>query len=112
MAWGFPGALHLSIVHVGLWLDALRRKGSEEALRQAGEFMTPDNFWDPLMQAVALALLGRREEAATAIGQLLKLKRDFRERGHWLIRRYVKFAELVERIEDGLGKAGLPVKRT
>jgi len=103
---------HLSVVHAGLWLDALRRKDFEEALRQAQEFMTPENFWDPLMEAVPLAFLGRHDEAACAIYQLLQLKPDFQERGHWLITRYTKFDELGELIEDGLEKAGLQVNRT
>jgi len=44
-------------------------------------------------------------------GQILKLKPDFLERSRWLIRRYVKFNGLLERIEAGLEKAGLHVKR-
>jgi len=103
---------HLPVAHSGLWLDALRRKDFEEAYRQSLEFFPPEIFWHPLMQAVALAFLERREEAAAAAGEILKLKPDFLERSRWLIRRYVKFDELIEQIEDVLGKAGLQVKRT
>jgi adenylate cyclase len=102
---------HLPVVHTGLWLDAFRRKDFEEAYWQSLEFSPPEIFWHPLLQAVALAFLGRREEAAASARQILKLKPDFLERSHWLITRYVKFDDLVERIDDGLTKAGLRVKR-
>jgi len=103
---------HLPVVHAGLWLDALRRRDFEEAYWQSLEFSPPEIFWHPLMQAVALALVGRREEAGASARQILKLKPDFLERSRWLIRRYVKFDELIERIEGGLEQAGLHVKRT
>jgi len=103
---------HLPMVHAGLWLDALRRKDFEEAYWQSLEFSPPELFWQPLMQAVALAHLGRQDEAGATAVQVMKLKPDFLERGQWLIRRYVKFNDLVERIESGLEQAGLHIKRT
>lgn len=103
---------HLPVVHASLWLDAFRRKDFEEAYWQSLEFSPPEIFWQPLMQTVALTFLGRRDEAAAQVGQMLKLKPDFPERGHWLITRYVKFDDLVERIEDGLKMAGLQMKQT
>ena len=102
---------HLPIVHAGLWLDALRRKDFEEAYWQSLKFSPPEFFWYPLMQAVALAALGRHDEAAAAADQILKLKPDFLERSRWLIRRYVKFDDLIKQIEDGLANAGLQLKR-
>ena len=103
---------HLPVVHAGLWLEALRRKDFEEAYWQSLEFSPPEVFWHPLMQAVPLAFLGRGEEAADQAAQILKLKPDFLERSCWLIRRFVKFDELVERVEEGLGRAGLQLQRT
>ena len=60
---------------------------------------------------MALAFLGRREEATAQASLILKFKPDFPERSRWLIRRYVKFDELIERIEDGLEKAGLQIRQ-
>jgi hypothetical protein len=41
------------------------------------------------------------------VGELLKLKPDFATRGRLLISRYVKVDELVDKIIEGLRKAGL-----
>ena len=101
---------HMPVVHAGLWLDAVCRNDFEEAHWQALEFSPQEVFWQPLMQAVALAFLGRRAEAILQADRIIKLQPCFLERSSWLIRRYVKFDELVERIEDGLRRAGLPVK--
>ena len=98
---------HMPVVHSALWLDAIRLKDFEQAYWESMEFSPPEFFWHPLMQAVALAFLGRRDEAAVQAGQILKLKPDFLEHSHWLIRRYVKFDDLVQRIEEGLSLAGL-----
>ena len=59
------------------------------------------------MRALALNGLGRTDEAGAAINQLLELVPDFRNRGRWLVGRYVKVDELVNRIMEDLEKAGL-----
>jgi len=100
----------MPVVHSGLWLDALRRKDFEEAYWQSLEFSPPEIFWSPLMQTVSLAFLGRRKEAAALAGQIVARQPEFLRRGRWLIRRYVKFDELVERIEQGLSDAGLQLR--
>jgi hypothetical protein len=61
------------------------------------------------MEAVALVADRRIEEATVAAGQLLQIKPDFAERGHWLITRYVKPPALVEVIERSLAQAGVSV---
>jgi len=98
---------HLPVVHAGLWLEALRRSDYEEAYWQSLEFSPQTLFWQPLMEAVSLALLGRREAAAQAVARVLQIKPDFAEHWEWLVRRYVKFDELVERVQEGLQLAGL-----
>jgi adenylate cyclase len=95
-----------NVVHAGLWLDAVRRQDYDTACYEAEEF-TPGNFWRPLMRATALAYLGRMDKAGSDVEQLLLIKPNFQERGHWLISRYVKFDDLVKRIKEGLEKAGL-----
>lgn len=95
------------VVHAGLWLDAIRRDDYEAARFEAEASTTSDVFWQPMMQGVALAHLNDLDDAARCIEHLLLLKPNFRDRGRWLVQRYVKFDEIVERIEAGLDKAGL-----
>jgi len=90
-----------------LWLDALRRDDPPAALAAAREYAPEAYFWSPLMEAVALVAADRTDEAAAAVERVLRLKPDFPERAHWLITRYVKFAPLVQRIEDALATAEL-----
>lgn len=94
-------------VFCALWLDAFRRKVFDDAYAWAQRFMNPTNFWSPLMAAVSLARLGEQKKAEHAIGHLLRLRPDFPENGHRLIRHYVKFEDLACRIEDALKVAAL-----
>jgi hypothetical protein len=96
------------LAQTGLWLDALRRRDFESAYHEAKEY-TLGNFWRPLMQATALAHMGDPDKAGADVEQLLLMRPNFRQRGHWFITRYVKFEELVERITEGLEKAGLRI---
>jgi hypothetical protein len=41
------------------------------------------------------------------VAELLATKPDFRSRGRTLIGRHVKFPDLLERVVDGLARAGL-----
>jgi len=79
----------------------------ENAFAEALKFNFPGLYLDPLMRAVALIQLGREGEAKAAVSQLLKLEPDFATRGRWLISRYVKVDDLIDKIIDGLEKAGL-----
>jgi len=60
-----------------------------------------------LMRAVSLGQLGQKDEAKKAVGELLKLEPDFRGQGRRLISRYVKVDDLIDKIIEGLQKAGL-----
>jgi hypothetical protein len=59
------------------------------------------------MKAANFGLLGRIEEGRQAPKNLLKLKPDFPSRGRVLIGHYIIFEEIVERVINGLRKAGL-----
>jgi adenylate cyclase len=98
---------HRDIAHAALWLDALRREDYLTALHESQAFGQAGHFWNPLMRAVALAYLDRVDEASPLAESILQLKPSFRERGRWLIERYVKFDDLVARVEEGLAKVGL-----
>ena len=43
--------------------------------------------------------------------ELLKLKPDFTDRGRVLIRHYIKFENIVERVIEGLNAVGVEVRQ-
>ena len=67
-------------------------------------------FWDPLIKAATLGLLGRIREGKKAGEDLLKLKPDFSTRGRVLIKHYIKFEDIFSRMIDGLNKVGLSIE--
>ncbi len=62
------------------------------------------------MKAATLGLLGRIDEGKEAIEDLLKLKPDFTNRGRVLIKHYIKFDDILDRMLEGLSKVGLNIK--
>jgi CheY-like chemotaxis protein/TolB-like protein len=91
----------------GLWFDHLRRGEFEPAYQAALEYRDPTFFWRCLMRACCLAHLGRRSEAEAEVAELRRRKPDFESRGRVLIGYYVKPPEMVDRIVDGLARAGM-----
>jgi adenylate cyclase len=100
----------LPLICVAFWADHLRRGELEQAHRAALELRDPIFFWRPMMRACALGHLGRRDEASAEVAELMDRKPDFPERGRVLIGRYVKFPDLMERVAEGLAKAGLVLR--
>jgi len=88
--------------HYALWVDWVRQEKYQQAYLETLNFRRPMLFWEPLMKAAAFGLLGRYEEGKRAAQELLKLKPDFTTRGRILIKHYIKFDEIVERIIEGL----------
>jgi len=97
-------------VHHVLWLDWVRQGKYDRAYEETMHFATPMLFWDPLLKAAILGLLGRKAEAAKAGEELLACKADFYERGRILIRSYIKFEGIEARIIEGLRSAGIRIK--
>ena len=64
-------------------------------------------FWDPLMRAAALGQMEKKDEARKAVAKLLELVPDFNSVGRTLIGRYVKVDDLIDKLVEGLQKAGL-----
>jgi adenylate cyclase len=89
------------------FLQAYRQRDFRKAHSEAEQFKMPQFFWDPLLQAAALAQLGRTEEAGRALAHLLQLRPDFPTKGPWLIRCFVKSEELTQSLLEGLRRAGL-----
>jgi tetratricopeptide (TPR) repeat protein len=98
------------VVHYALWLDCIRQQKYEHAHVEAQCLRRQSVFWDPLSKAATLGLLGRYEEGKYLVKTLLELKPDFTERGHILIKHYIKFEDIVERVIDGLHKVGLNLR--
>lgn len=97
-------------VHYALWVDWVRQKDYQQAYLETLNFRRPMLFWDPLVRAATFGHLGRYKEGKRAAEELLKLKPDFPSRGRVLIKHYIKFEEIVERVIDGLRKSGLNVE--
>jgi hypothetical protein len=97
-------------VHHTLFLDFVRQKDYEQAFLETLNFRTPTLFWDPLMKASVLGMLGKIDEGRQAVGDLLKLKPSFPNCGRKLIRYYIKFDEIVDRIITGLRRCGLEIE--
>ena len=95
------------IARYSLWLHWIRQRDYQQAYHETLKFRTPLLFWDPLLKAAALGLLGKTKQGEHAVDALLKLKPDFPSRGRILIKHYIKFEDIVERVMDGLAKVGL-----
>ena len=95
------------VAHHALWVNWVRQEEYEQARLETLNFRLPSLFWEPLMKAATFGLLGRCEEGKQALENLLNLKPDFPSRGGILIRHYIKFEEIVERVIEGLRKSGL-----
>jgi adenylate cyclase len=98
---------HPTWFHLAPYMDYYRRGKYEDAFTEALKFNYPELYFDPMMRAAALGQMGKQKEAKAGIDQLLKLEPDFAARGRWLISRYLKVDELVDKIIEGLQKAGM-----
>jgi adenylate cyclase len=98
---------HPSWFHLAPFMDYYNRGEYTDAFSEAMKFNFPEIYLDPMMRAAALGQLGRQNEAKAAVAQLLKLVPDFATRGRWIINRYVKVDALIDKVIEGLRKAGL-----
>ena len=96
-----------AFVRYGTWLNSFRQADYHGALEELEWLSGVGYFWDPLGRAATLGQLGRNKESRRAVKELLALKPDFPARGRILIRHYVKFPEIMERIVAGLAEGGL-----
>ena len=97
------------VVHYALWVDCLRQQDFQKAYLETTGLRRPDIFWYPLAKAASLGLLDRIDEGRRYAMDLLQLKPDFRERGRKLIRKYVKFDDIADRIIEGLNKVDVEI---
>ena len=84
------------------------QKDYKLALEEAIKNNTPGLLWTPLVRAIAYAQFGKKDEAGSAVQNLLSLRPDFETRGRYIIGITFKGQNsLVEKIIEGLEKAGL-----
>jgi adenylate cyclase len=100
----YPGWFHLAP-----FFYYFLQENCEEAYQEALAFQMPQLFWDPLLRAAALGRLGKEQEGARALAELLQLRPDFPTAGPFLISCYAKFPYLVEGLLESLRLAGLKI---
>ena len=81
----------------------------EKAYEEAVKYDVPALFWGPMLRAATLGQLEMKSDAVKRISDLKVLKPDFENKARFLISRYVKEEELVDKIIEGLQKAGLKI---
>jgi tetratricopeptide (TPR) repeat protein len=97
-------------VHFALWVNCLRQKDYAGAYHEALRLNAPIFFWDQIVKASSLGLLGNIEDGRKIAAELLKLKPDFPASGRILMRHYIKFEDILERIIEGLNAVGIAVR--
>lgn len=98
-----------SWLHVAFYMYHYNEGRYGEAWRETEEIHLPHLFWDPLLRAAALGQMGRLEEAAAAAENLLRLRPDFPHLTPRLLAFYIKPDTLIDRVVEGLRKAGLEI---
>lgn len=93
--------------YVATWLYHLSGNELEKAYGEAIKFNCPGLFWDPLVRAATLGLMGNQEEAKAAATDLLARNPDFSDQARVLVQHYIKIEEMVDRIIEGLVLAGV-----
>ena len=100
---------HRAIAHDALWLDYLRQQKLELAHEEAFNRHRLWLFWDPLIKASTLGLLGEEREGEHYARKLLQLRPDFPQKGRRLIGNFIKFEEIASQIEEGLRRVDLEI---
>ena len=96
--------------HYALWVDWVRQDKYEQAYEETLHFNKPLLFWDPLLKAANLGLLGRIEEGVQAGKRFCcNANPTFQHRGRVLIGHYIKFDEIVAKVIQGLKEVGIDV---
>ena len=97
-------------VRHALFLNWFRAGNYEKAYRETLHFMMPEFYWDHLLKASVCGQLGKIEEGQACVQALLALKPEFARRGRILIRHYIKFEKIADRIIEGLDAVGIAVR--
>jgi tetratricopeptide (TPR) repeat protein len=102
-----PGWLHYPFV-----ICYYFKNNYEAALAELQKIDMPDMFWTPMLYAAIYAQKGNSEKARLSLGEAVRQNPDLVERPRFWIGAYVIPEEFIEKIVDGLRKAGLKAPAT
>jgi adenylate cyclase len=100
---------HPTWYYVAFSLDKYRRGDYEGALMDARRMNMPEFWRDPFVTTIALAQLGRIDEARESLSSMLALHPPFADDPWGECRKWNWDEELIARILDGFEKAGLEI---
>ncbi len=80
-----------------------------KALSQVRKINMPEFYWSHMTAAMTLGQMGRERDASESVGKLLRLKPDFGQQVYATLRIWNLPQPLIDRIEEGLRKAGLAI---
>lgn len=92
--------------HFVPFADYMLKGEYEQALVEAKKFNMPGWFWDPLLRTAALGQMGRIKQAQATFCELLTINPDFEKNGSYYVNAVIMDATLIERLFEGLYKAG------
>jgi hypothetical protein len=100
---------HQTWYHFSYFYDAYRQALDEEALAAALKINTPGFFWTHQVLAAAYAQLGMATEAADAVATVQEMYPGYSIQTMIDLHRMWNHGDdVIERMADGLRKAGLP----
>jgi adenylate cyclase len=99
----YPGWWHYPLV-----IEHYHKGEYELAIAEAQKLDLPDFFWTPMMYAAIYAETGRIADAQAQLAEALRQNPDLAVRPRQYLGNYIFPDEVIERIMDGLIKAGLP----
>lgn len=94
-----------------VFLERVRHGDYETALEMAEHAYVPGVFLSPLLRCVALALLGRLEEAGVEYGNILTILPDFSDQSEFYVNGWVHPEDLLEKFRSALGAAASMYER-
>lgn len=89
------------------FLNYFRKKHYSEALSEIGKYHAPGSITPLLLRAAALAELGRMEEAAASVAEVLRISPDFPRKAPRYFRYLSAFDEISDPLMNALRRAGL-----
>ncbi len=98
---------YLPIAHYSLWLNHIRLGNYEKAYIETSGLVRASIFWYSLAKVSTLGLMGKCQEGEKYYNDLLELIPDFPTRGPEIIRYYVKFSELSDKITEGVTQVAI-----
>ena len=86
-----------------------RKSEFENSLRELKKYNSKTLFWAPMQRIAVYGQLNMLDEAESDFALLKQLKPDFEEKAEYLLTRFIKEADLLALMLEGLRKAGMKV---